>query len=351
MVEDADGSKGGLRLRFSARLLGVILATAGVAAAHALVQPGSAQEPPPTVTTPTVPAPTEPAPTVPAPSTPTPTVPTPPPVRLAPVATSPSTRLAPAPAASAEITVTVEDAPPPAQRATPRRSPGYVAPAPAQRRSFEPDAARGRRPVARPSPFEATVHRTSRRVSVRLALRAPKAGRTFLVIRGPAPSCRVAGHIPVRGASTVFFAGRVHGRRLGPGIYRISPSPNRLFAAGAPTAFVRVVSPRRSVPVADSAPKPACKTVAPAAKPVTGKAAARPRARVAGVVASEKPSAGKREEAAVAALPVAEGVLGEATEDAETEPFLAIAVLALVAGLLLAMVALVTKFLRGSWNP
>ena len=157
-----------------------------------------------------------------------------------------------------------------------------------------------------------------------------------------------AGYIPVRGASTVFFAGRVHGRRLGPGIYRISPSPNRRLVYGAPTAFVRVVSPRRSVPVADSAPKPACKTVAPAA---IRKATARPRARVAGVVASEKPSAEKRDEAAVAALPVAGGVLGEATEEAETELFLAIAMLALVAGLLLAMVALVTKFLRGSWNP
>ncbi len=56
------------------------------------------------------------------------------------------------------------------------------------------------------------------------------------------------------------------------------------------------------------------------------------------------------ENAAADALPVA-GVLGEATEEADSEPFLAIAVLALVAGLLLAMVALVAGFLRGSWNP
>jgi hypothetical protein len=338
-------------LRWFARLTGLVLAAGGVAAAHALVPPGSAQEPPPTVTTPTVPAPTEPAPTVPAPSTPAPTVPTPPPVRLAPVVTSPSTRLAPAPPAPAEITVTVDDTPAPADQATRQRSRGYVAPIPAPQRSFEPaTVARARRPVARPRAFEATRHRTSRRASVRLTMRTPTAGRAFLVVRGPAPSCRVAGHIPVRGARTVFFAGRVQGRRLGPGIYRISPSPNRRFVAGAPTAYVQVVSPSRSVLVADSAPKPACKNAAPAAKPVARKATARPRARVAGVVASENRPAAKRDEAAAAALPVAGGVL-EATEEAEPEPFLAIAVLALIAGLLLAMVALVAKFLRGSWNP
>ena len=189
-------------------------------------------------------------------------------------------------------------------------------------------------------------------MSVRVTVRIPKARRGFLVVRGPAPSCRRAGYIPMRGARTVYFAGRVHGRRLGSGIYRISPSPDRRAVYGAPTAYVRVVSPRRSVPVADSAPKPACKNVASAAKPVVRKATARPRAAVAGVVTSERPAAEKRDEAAVAALPVAGGVLGEATEEAEREPFLAIAMLAaLVAGLLLAMVALVTKFLRGSWNP
>ena len=36
---------------------------------------------------------------------------------------------------------------------------------------------------------------------------------------------------------------------------------------------------------------------------------------------------------------------------ADEHPFLAAAVLTLVAGLLIAMLALVTRFLRGSWNP
>ena len=45
------------------------------------------------------------------------------------------------------------------------------------------------------------------------------------------------------------------------------------------------------------------------------------------------------------------GVLGVATDEAADQPFVAVAVLSLVAALLIAMVALVTRFLRGSWNP
>ena len=45
------------------------------------------------------------------------------------------------------------------------------------------------------------------------------------------------------------------------------------------------------------------------------------------------------------------GVLGAATGDGTGQPFRAVAVLSLVAALLIAMVALVTRFLRGSWNP
>ena len=68
----------------------------------------------------------------------------------------------------------------------------------------------------------------------------------FLVVRGPAPSCRVAGVIPVRGRkgeNTVYFAGRVHGRqaraRRLPDLALTEPAP----APGAATEYVRVVSP------------------------------------------------------------------------------------------------------------
>ena len=340
-------------MRWLARLTGLILAAGGVGAAHALVPAGNAMEQPvPTVTAPTVPVPTEPAPTVPASSTPASTTPTPPPVRLAPVVTTPSTRLVPAPPATTEITVTVDAEPQaPARRAAPSPSSMYVAPTPQPEPSSAPAAARPTR-AARARTFDATMHRTSGRVSVRLAVMLPASGRAFLIVRGPAPSCRVAGYVPLRGqggATTVFFAGRVHGRRLDPGVYRISLSPNRRLVTGAPTEFVRVAAPRRSVPLPESAPRPACSRAAPVAKPAAKKPPAPPTARVAEAAAKE-PAAEDADDAAAAALPVA-GVLGEATEEPDAGPFLAIAVLALVAGLLLAMVGLVTKFLRGSWNP
>ena len=44
-------------------------------------------------------------------------------------------------------------------------------------------------------------------------------------------------------------------------------------------------------------------------------------------------------------------MLGAATGDADEQPFVAIAVLTIVGALLLTMLVLVTRFLRGSWNP
>ena len=45
------------------------------------------------------------------------------------------------------------------------------------------------------------------------------------------------------------------------------------------------------------------------------------------------------------------GILGVATDEAADEPFVAFAVLTLLAALLIAMTTLVTRFIRGSWNP
>ena len=209
------------------------------------------------------------------------------------------------------------------------------------------------RSTARSRTFAATTHRTAQRVSVQLAFRLAKAGRTFLIVRGPAPSCRVAGYIPVRGrkgANTIYFAGRVHGRRLEPGVYLISLSPNRRLAPGAATEYVRVVSPRRSIPL------PMRRGSRRAARPPSSPASRRrglssPRRRlrnraahVAGVAVP--PPTGDENDDGAAGLP-GSGVLGVADE----KPFLAAAVLTLVAGLLIAMLALVTRFLRGSWNP
>ena len=234
---------------------------------------------------------------------------------------------------------------------------------PANGANGESRASAGQRGVIAATPLEARRHKVRGRVSVRLAFTLPKADRVFLIVRGPAPSCRIAGYIPVRGrkgANQVAFAGRVHGRRLEPGIYLISLSPNRRLVPGAATEYVRVVSPRRSLPLAESARKPSCNestvlTADPTARILLAEALPRP-ATPAARPAPQRPPAQKapndedKDDEASGFMPDA-GVLGVATGGAAEEPFVAIAVLTLVAGLLIAMVALVTRFLRGSWNP
>jgi hypothetical protein len=194
-------------------------------------------------------------------------------------------------------------------------------------------------------------------VSVRLAFTLRQAGRIFLVVRGPAPSCRVAGVIPVRGrrgANTVYFAGRVHGRRLEPGLYLISLSPTRRVDADAPAELVRVVSKMRSVPAAGSAPRPECSTDETPGETAGGtlvrEAPRTPRPPTVSPAAPLRPplqdGADERDDSA-GFLPIP----GSLTPDTGQEAFAAIAVAMLVGALLLAMVALVTRFVRGSWNP
>ena len=388
------------------RLLGLIVAFSGFAAAHMLVQSGGAQVPPlptvsvtvptlpvppPSTPAPTVPVPSVPAPTlpVPVPSTPSPTVPVPvptqpqpppttaPPVRLPPAAPAPpTTRPAPGPQPTQPTTTTT------ARAAAPPAAGGTAAP-PQSGSTFTPSgpstpssssatqsvgAAQGEtaRPAAKSRTFEARAHRTPRRVSVRLAFVLPKADRIFLIVRGPAPSCKVAGYIPVRGrkgVNRVYFAGRVHGRRLDPGVYLISLSPNRRLVPGAPTEHVRVVSQRRSQPVPDSARKPSCQDAgalavgSTAGVPLAGALPSSPASSLPTPTVRPAPAQptppklnDEKDEGAAGLVPDG-GVLGAATDEAAEEPFLAIAVLSLVAALLIAMVALVTRFLRGSWNP
>jgi len=353
-------------IRFG-RLILFVVAIGGFVSAHALVQTSNAMEAPvPTVTVPSLPLPTGTTPTVPSLPTPTVTLPppttAPPPVRLPPVVTSPPpvvtspppTRPAPAPRPPQPATTTTltVGSPAPASRTATPPSRGYAYTTPSTSRS-----AGATRPTTRSRTFAATTHRTAHRVSVQLAFLLPKAERKFLIVQGPAPSCRVAGYIPVRGrkgVNTVYFAGRVHGRRLEPGVYLISVSPNRKLVRGAAKEYVRVVSPRRSLPLPDEAPKPSCSAAAalaseqPSRTVLAGAAPDEPTAHVAGV-ATPAPT-GEENDDGAAGLPEA-GVLGVSTSDADEKPFLAIAVLTLVAGLLLAMLALVTRFLRGSWNP
>lgn len=383
------------------RLLGLIVALGGFAAAHVLVQTSSAQVPPvptvsvtvPTVSVPTLPVPPPPTTTVPVPSAPTPTVPVPvptvpvpPPATTAPPVQLPPVTVPPAPRPPATTTTgstgssgstgstgssgtsgssgssqpsapTTGTASPSPAGGTSSGSGSAVA-RPAGSAGSSASGRQGARKTTRM--LDAKKHVARGRVSVRLGFTLRKADRVVLIIRGPAPSCRVAGYIPVRGrkgANTVVFAGRVHGHRLEPGVYLISLSPNRRLVPGAATEYVRVVSPRRSLPLPDRARNPSCNEAGAFAADPTAwillgealpKAAiSRPTAKLAGA-AVESPTVG--DDGASGLLPDS-GVLGAATGDADEGPFLTIAVLTLVAALLLTMLALVARFIRGTWNP
>jgi hypothetical protein len=207
--------------------------------------------------------------------------------------------------------------------------------------------------------LDARKLKTRNRVSVRLDFTLARSARLFLIVRGPAPSCRAVGFIPVKGhkgRNSVTFAGRVQDHRLDPGVYLISLSPTQQFTPGAPTEYVRVVSPRRSVPLPDAAPKPSCEgepatfatswielveAISPAAS------TARQEQPIAEVASAQKHEPDADDEEAAGLIPDVGAIGGDAAD----HPFLALAVLVLVGALLFAMVALVTRFLRGSWNP
>lgn len=399
--------------------LGLITALCGFATAHVLVQGGSAMQlpvptssvtvppvpaptlpvpPPPTLTTPTVPVPPPPTPTVSVPPAPVPAPPAPkPPVPVPPAPKPPAPTPVPAPPVlpappAAPGVPSVSTSQPSTPSATPpsalpgtaaqpsgrSQAPGEPAPpvalsgAPPAPSSTPVPAARGtssggvaQRATTQPRTLEARRLKRGNRISVRLRFRLPKADRVFLIVRGPAPSCRIVGYIPVRGrkgVNDVAFVGRVNGRRLEPGTYLISLSTSRRLVPDAATEYVRVVSPRRSLPLPDSAPKPSCtdstvlvtattaQLVLPESLPAIATPTVRPAQPTRPGRATPAPSRAEDDAEASGFIPDA-GVLGVATDAAADEPFVAIAVLSIIAALLIAMVALVTRFLRGSWNP
>ena len=388
------------------RLLGILLALAGFAAARTFVPAGHAMQvptvtvsvpslpapvpstptvtvapppvPTPTVTTPTVTTPPVPVPT---PTTP-PSAPTPPPVQLppapAPVVTVPVTTAGPAlPPATTAGTATAS-----APRSSPAPSPG-AAPATGGSSGGTPSSSgssagaggvtgsspvpTGDRPkgTTMPRGLAARTLKTKSRVSVRLRFALPAAGRLFLIVRGPVPSCRVAGVIPIRGrkgVNTLYFAGRVHGRRLAPGLYQLSLSSTRRPQPAAPATAVRVVSARRAVPVAKPARLPSCAVAQAYFDDGTRRILVietkqqRPTATLAAVPRAplQPPLSGgisDGEDEEVGGLLPDPGSVGDGSAEGGVEAFAAIAVLVIVATLLLGMVALVARFLRGSWNP
>jgi hypothetical protein len=174
------------------------------------------------------------------------------------------------------------------------------------------------------------------------------------VVRGPAPSCRVVGVVPIRGRAgenTVRFAGRVQDRRLEPGVYLLTLSETRRAAPGAPTEAVRVVSPRRTVPLPESEREPTC-AGAPAAHATTARllrsesapsdapAAARSRP----VAPLRPPVELPREAAPIGGLPVT--IVADAATGA-LEFLLTFGVFALAGMLLLFLLAAATRALSG----
>ena len=153
---------------------------------------------------PTVPAPTFPAP-VPAPTVPAPTVPVPAPTPPRPVPSVPST--------------------PPAGRRNDADA-GHVVWSGARRlaplRRLSTGAAAGpqsRSRAAAPA-SRASTRRVHGRAHVRITFSLPRPQTIELTLRGPAPSCRPAGTMRIRGVRGVNrfdFLGRIGRRSIGPG--------------------------------------------------------------------------------------------------------------------------------------
>jgi hypothetical protein len=206
---------------------------------------------------------------------------------------------------------------------------------------------------------------------VRVEFSLAKARRLFLIVRGPAPSCETAAVLPFRGRkgfNSVPFAGRLRGEQLEPGIYGLTVSRTRAVEPGARAVDVRVVSKRRTVLVPDER-APSCDTaaavrteryarlLAPVA-PASG--GSDTPSTSAGGVAGKAPSApllpptlpGDEGEVVLAGLPTPPPALGAGDDDGGSlEAVASLGVLVAIGFLLVMMLALVTRFLRGTWNP
>lgn len=211
----------------------------------------------------------------------------------------------------------------------------------------------------RERPLEASAERRRNRVAVRLEFALPKAQPLFLIVRGPAPSCRVVGVVPIRGQAgenVVRFAGRVRERVLDPGVYLLTISPTRHLVPTAESEPVRVVSPRRTVPLPESQRGPTC-SVSPLLTVARLLRAEMPSEPAAGSSVRARPAAPLRpptnvpeEEGDSGGLPGLIPSPGALIPDADTGPIELVAtfvVFALGLGLLFLVLASVARAIRG----
>lgn len=355
-------------MRWIGRLVGLIGALAGLAAAQGFVGPGQAMvlPPAPTVSVPTLPAP-PPAPPLPVPIPPAP----PPPAVPAPTPAPPPVVL---PSARPPVLVPrVATAAPPAapvvaatSSSSSSSSTDSADPNPSSRGESTSRPAAGRRSDR----LEARTQRSKNRVLVRLEFTLPEAKRVFLIVRGPSPSCQIVGVIPFRGRkgeNAATFAGRVRGRALEPGIYLLTISPQRRPTAGAQTEYASVASPRRTVPLPESARKPTCTLAQTLAASPTARLLSNEPPLATPSVPTSRPAdpseplrppltatpqtsgPGDDDGGVLGAIP-SPGAIGSAPESAGEA--IATLVVLLVTGLMLiGMLGLVARFMRGTWNP
>ena len=163
--------------------------------------------------------------------------------------------------------------------------------------------------------------------------------------------------IPVRGdkgRNRVDFAGRAGGRNLRPGNYVLSLSPRRQPSGDRPTTIVEVVSGRRSVPARAGSPRPTC-----FASSAHYTSPAVPLQRDDG---GDGAAGDGKAHTSVSVLNDEEqhDILGVALPDVQFDPrdpgtwlaaLITIGILALLGATLLSTITLVTRFVRGTWNP
>jgi hypothetical protein len=220
---------------------------AGLLSAQALGEVGL----PVTVTLPTISLPVPVTPAAPPPAPPAPPTPPIPPVPTAPAVRAP-THPSPVPV---NVTPSASPAPAPAPAPAPSSEPperstggtGYT-----QGSSFSSSsrtAKKPRQPASisrrarligiRARPQRVTRGKRHEAAQITFTLSAP--GRVAFVVRGPAPSCGVAGRFTVRGHSGtnhVRFTGRVGRRNLPHGTYRITAQMRRRPPSRSIVVFV-----------------------------------------------------------------------------------------------------------------
>jgi hypothetical protein len=205
--------------------------------------------------------------------------------------------------------------------------------------------------------LRATTQRTGNRVVTRLRFSVATAGRVFVVVRGPLPSCRVLGRVPLRtrsGPNTFDFTGRLRGHPLEPGDYLVNISTSRVPEPDDVVAAVRVVSERRVVPLRKSVAEAACveqplsrfvATVLGSGGPTAG-AGGSDRAGGSWFLPPLPPFDDGGLDRLGSLPPVDSGAGG----DEESYSFVAFAILTILGGFLGALVTLVARSLGGGWS-